>query len=46
MTDHQAEQKVTDELANQPKNGVDTENSKQRRADAEKKLNESKQRQS
>jgi hypothetical protein len=38
-----AEQKITDELAQQPKNGEDTEGSKQRRADAEKELNESRQ---
>jgi hypothetical protein len=38
-----AEQQVTDELANQPKqNGAGTEESKQRRADAEKKLKDTK----
>jgi hypothetical protein len=36
-----AEQQVSEELANQPKqNGAGTEESKERRAEAEKKLNE------
>jgi hypothetical protein len=48
MTEHRdkkdkAEQKITNELAQQPKNGEDTEGSKQRRADAEKELNDLKQ---
>jgi hypothetical protein len=46
MTDHEAEQKVSDELAKQPKDDDDTEakeNSKQRRSAAEKQLNDSKQ---
>jgi hypothetical protein len=47
MSDHKAEQKITDELAKQPKNDQEdpeaTEASKQRRAAAEKQLNDSKQ---
>jgi hypothetical protein len=41
----EAEQKIANELANQPKNDDDshaTESSKQKRADAEKELNDSK----
>jgi hypothetical protein len=44
MTDHKAEQEITDELANQPKDNDQTdakEDSKRRRSDAEKQLNDS-----
>jgi hypothetical protein len=46
MTDkREAEQEITNELANQPKTDDDshaTQSSKEKRADAEKKLNDSK----